>query len=220
MTDYILSWFWVPLVVLAFIFGRFRQLRRPMVWGGSLAWPIVLIEPLTSVGFFSSLTTAQLAGFFISRAILAFSIGAISAAIYEAYLSPYFTRVRHSNRHHLFFLSVGPIIFLLLFLSFSQPLATSVALGVLANFVVVMVIRRDLFWDAAFAAIFFAVLYGLTFILAFNSVPGDVSRLWFTGSLSGLTLWGLPAEELIVSGLFGALWGPLYVALKGLKEMG
>ena len=189
-----------------------------MIWGGSLAWPILLIKPYIQVGFFPSLTVAQLIEFFLARAILAFGLGALSAAFYEAMIARHFSKEKRPNRHHLFYLSVGPLIFLVLFLLFNLPFASSLLLAILTNIIIVIVIRCDLIWDVTFSGLFFAALYGTIFITAFNNIPGNIDRLWFTDTISGITIFGLPIEELIVACLFGVLWGPLYIALKGVKE--
>lgn len=211
-------WYLIPLVLAVVVYWQRHQLRRPIVWGGSLSWPILLIKPFVSVGFFYQLTTSELVWFFVSRAAFTFGLGALAAAIYETYLTHHFTREKKSNRHHLFFLSIGPLVFLILFLTAGTPFITSLILGIVANLVAVLIIRRDLVWDAAFSGVFFAVLYGLVFIFAFNSIPGDTTHLWFTDTFSGLTWFGLPIEELAVASLFGVLWAPLYIALKGLRE--
>ena len=218
MTGLIPLWYAAPTILAGLVFWRRPELRRPMIWGGSLAWPILLIKPLTSVGFFPLLTTAQLSEFFLARAVVVFALGALSAALYEACLARHFVRGQKQQRHYLFYLGVGPVIFLLLFLTFQLPFASSLTLAILVNLVILLVSRRDLVWDAAFAGLFFAALYGVIFIVAFNSIPGDTRQLWFSGSLSGLTLLGLPIEELTTALFFGLLWGPLYVALKGIKE--
>jgi hypothetical protein len=83
----------------------------------------------------------------------------------------------------------------------------------------ILVIRKDLVWDLLFSAFSMGVLYFLIFLVIYRGFPGEIQNLWFGSSLIGITLFSVPIEELLIVMLWGALWGPIYVVIKDLKEI-
>jgi len=49
------------------------------------------------------------------------------------------------------------------------------------------------------------VLFGLEW-----TAPGYIERVWNLPALSGLTIAGLPIEELLFAAAFGAYWSSVY----------
>lgn len=71
--------------------------------------------------------------------------------------------------------------------------------------------RKDLLGDAILSAIFMAVLVFLIEQIFFIRLfPEAASNFWSTESVSGITLAGIPAEELHWAAVVGFTVGPLY----------
>jgi len=84
------------------------------------------------------------------------------------------------------------------------------AVSFIATGVILMVLRKDLFWDALGSA-FLMALACLPFYFVAMAVSSDwVGITYGNGNLSGRTTMGIPIEELVFFFLFGFLAGPIY----------
>lgn len=200
----------------AILFGN-RDIRRHFVIGGLCALPLIVIDPLLRLGYFEQLSHWQLFRYFLELALFSFLFGGLSVVLYELVFSTHFTKLRSEKRRYLSISLVGLIIGLLLFLLGAVPLVVSIIIGLSLNVILLIIFRADLLWDATFSAIGTGMLYAVLFSLVAHG-SGTLSGLWFTDSLSGATIAGLPFEELVVVALFGAFFGPIYSAIKSLYE--
>lgn len=200
--------FWLLPVIMAVCIALLRpDLRRQMAWAGLLAMPILLFAPIRFhvIGYPLG----------VVRLIALFCFGALAAALYEILLSKHFQTDKRFSRTWLGWLIVGPVVFLIGLLVFEN--STLVLMGSLAiELIIVLSLRRDLIWDALFSSFAVAVLYLLLIIFSVR-ITGTPIPIDVLPSFSGVNLWGIPVEELITVAFFGALWGPLYPALKDLR---
>lgn len=201
-----------------FIYWR-KDLYREMLWSGLLALPFLVIKPLISSNF---IEVAQANGgivyFLISRLLFSFLIGAIAGAFYEVYFAKILTPQKHPLRHKLAWLLTGPVLFTVLFFVFKQLFIVSILTAIIVDATIILYLRKDLIWDSLFSAVGVGFLYLILFLLTTRGLPGDLNHFWLSESVIGINLLGVPIEELVTVVLFGALWGPLYVAIKGLRE--
>jgi hypothetical protein len=216
MSNLPLSWFLLSLLAVGIGIKR-PDLRRQMIWAGFLVLPVLAIQPLISDGFWPLLTLDQTIIFLLTRATISFFMAAALASIYEGLWRHYFTPPNHPSRRHLLWLMVGPIIFALLKLSGSS-FVSCLMVSLLTDLIIVLAARRDLIWDVLFSGLMMGLTYGLVFWVTAAAIPGDLVNLGWFGPATGLNVFGLPIEELIIVILYGALWGPLYVAIKDLQS--
>lgn len=198
------------LVGLFLLFYRRTNLQRQMNWGGVLSLPVLWLPLMFLGGSSISFSTV------IAKAAAAYLVGAIASGAYH-----YFFAIRlslgRSHRHQLIWLLIGPIVLGVTLLA-EQPFVIAVILGLLADVLVIFIVRPDLIWDSIFSALFVSILYMVMFVLLFRGyLTSADTGLWFT-ELSGLTAGGVPIEEIISAGAFGALWGPIFIALKDWYE--
>lgn len=211
-------WYIFIFFVLLIVFLR-KDLAREMFIGGLLALPVILIKPVTSLDFYTvALQNGGIFVFLIERILLGFSFGAISTSIYEIFFHKKITPLKHPLRKKLVWLTLGPLLFLLFQFVFGQVLIISILAGFLVDIIVVILIRKDLIWDMLFSGLCMGILFIIIFTATMRGIPGQTEHLWFSNSFSGVNLFSLPVEEIITVFFFGALWGPLYIALKDMKE--
>lgn len=212
--------FWYVITILALVIAFFRRdLIREMILAGLLAIPILFLKPLISTNFFQiAENNGGLLLFIFERVILSFSFGAVASSVYEIFFHKKITPLKHPQRKKLIYLFVGLIVFLALVLVFKQSVALSLSVGLLLNLIVVLSVRTDLVWDTIFSGFLMGVLYFMIFALSYRGLPGDIRNLWFSDVTIGITAFSLPIEELLCVFLFGAFFGPLYVAIKDKKE--
>ncbi len=189
-----------------------------MVFAGLLSLPLLLIKPLISPNLKEIFHTEQdFFIFFAQRAVIGFSFGALASAVYESFFHMKITKKKHTERYKLLFLLLGILVSLVSYF-FGLSLAISLILGLAINIAIVIAIRFDLIWDLIFSGFFMGLLYLLIYLVIFRMVPSNATNLWFSENTLGITFLGLPVEELVTVILFGSLWGPIYVAIKGYKE--
>lgn len=210
-------WYIIIIPFLGLFLTR-KDLRREMIISGLLSIPILIIKPALSPHFFDQLNFGQTFIFFLTRLIVGFCIGAIASAIYETFFHKILTPERHPHRQKLLYLLTGPILLFLLFLVFKVNFAYAIAASLLLDIIVLIFIRADLIWDMIFSAFSMATLYVVIFLISFRALPGDLNDFWFLDRLSSFVIFSIPVEEIIIVMLFGALWGPLYVAIKDYRE--
>lgn len=204
---------WLMLIIpVAIIVIKRPDLSRQMLFGALMALPVLAIQPL----LFSQYHIASTSDIFV-RVIASLAIGALAAGIYEALLHKHFVLPHKPSRRAMIYLFGGPIIFGLM-KAFDHSFVLSLLVALTLDLVIVLVWRRDLVWDAAFSAIAMAGLYLILYLLAFRGLPGVATNFWFAELPSGVTILGLPVEEWLVIALFGALWGPIYVAIKDFRQ--
>jgi len=213
-----MSIYWFVLTILALLVAFFRKdLRFRMLLAAILSAPILLIKPLTDPNFSQILAGQALVIFLAERLVIAASFAALSSAIYETFFHKRISPAHHPHRPRLLWLLSGLLIFAIL-LFFNLSLIVAILAALLADLIIVLILSPDLIWDVIFSGSCMGALYLMIFLITFRGFPGGMANLWFTNTISGLTLWSMPIEELLVVVLFGALVGPLYIAIKDLKE--
>lgn len=210
---------WYAITIVAIIVALLRRdLMREMILAGLLALPILLLKPLISSNF---LQIAENNGglwlFSIEKIVLSFSFGALASSVYEIFFHKKVTPLKHPLRKKLIWLFCGPALFIIMAIFFHQALAWALLLGLSLNLAIVLVIRKDLVWDTFFSGFFMGILYFAIFAASYKGFPGDIRNLWFSEVTVGITAFSLPIEELLCVFLFGAFWGPLYIAIKDQK---
>jgi len=206
----------VLLAAAVTLMWRQKDLRSQMGWGGLLAIPVLALPAIFLTHFWLEAFVVKGVIFIISRLVISFSLGALASGVYEAVLHHRFnTTVR--SRRQLLWLLAGPILLVLLSLITSWPFVNLLLCALVLDLAIVLIWRPDLTWDALFSALAMALLYLIVYFLAYRGVPGEAIGFW-TFKLSGLTVGGVPLEEMLTILLFGALWGPIYVAIKDIHQ--
>ena len=206
--------------VIALVIALLRKdLRKEMLWAGLLSLPVLLIKPLISNDFFNVANqNSGIFWFMLQRAIIGFSFGALASAIYESVFHKRISPQRHPHRPKMIWLALGIVVFFAFYFLIRTSFVESVIAALVYDIVILLIIRKDLVWDLIFSGAMLGTLYLIIFSALFRGIPGDSANFWFSTGSIGLTLFSIPVEELIAVMLFGALWGPLYIAFKDLKE--
>lgn len=205
---------------MALVIALFRKdLRREMLWAGLLALPILLIKPLISTDFMNVASqNGGIALFLLERAAISFSFGALASAIYESFLHKKITPKKHPHRPKMIWLALGIVVFIFFYFLIGTNFVLSVIAALVYDIVILLILRRDLIWDLIFSGAMLGVLYFIIFSVLYRGMPGDTHNFWFSDNSIGVTLLSVPVEEIVAVMLFGALWGPLYIVIKDLKE--
>ena len=209
-----MSFFWlIPIFAAVLVAIKYKNLRFRMVLAALLIIPILLVKPLTSPNFFQIIAGKDLIVFLIWRLLITASLAALVMAIYEVFIHKKICPILHPLRPKFIWLLSGLLATAILLIS-DQSFIVAVLVGLAIDLIIILILRWDLVWDAVFSGFSMGILYLIAFLLTFRGFPGEISNLWFTNTISGITLWSLPIEELLAVVLFGSLFGPIYIALK------
>jgi hypothetical protein len=209
------SGFLLPWLALFLLFPR---QRATMIWSSVLTMPLGLTEPLFVPRYWNApslFDLAQRTGFDIESFIFAFGIGGVGATLYNIVLAkelmPVSARERHAGHHrfHGLALLVPVLAFpALCILRWSPiyPAIIAMALGAVAT----VICRPDLKWNTVTGGALFTSYYAAFILLLEWSAPGYIARVWNLSELSGITIAGIPLEELLFSLAFGGYWAGIY----------
>jgi hypothetical protein len=189
------------------------------------AWTslLALTEPLFVPEYWnppSLFGLAQSTGFDLESVIFCWSIGGLAVVLYELFFP-----VRHVPIHrgssaevfHPVALVVTPLVFtFLLILTGLNPIYCAI-IALLLGGCLVIATRRDLLRKMLTSAVIFLGLYSLYFITLEVAVPGYVQRVWDLSVLSGMSLLGIPLEELGFALTFGFFWSGVYEYARDLR---
>src|SRR5262245_59344081 len=169
MVDYsiaMITYWYIFVIIAAATFAWRKDLRREMVWAGSLALPILLFPVIINRSF-SALRVDTLSAF-IERGLLIFSLGAIASVLYEVLLGKTLSPQRHPDRQQMWWLSSGLVVFSIAFFGGQQSVLTSLLAGLGIDVIVIMLVRRDLIWDSVVSGTGLALLYGAAFFASLS----------------------------------------------------
>lgn len=196
----------------------FPRHREAMMWASLLTAPLGLTEPLFVPAYWnppSLFNLARITGFDLESLIFSFGIGGIGAVLYNLMtgrtLIPVTAAERRAPRHRLHYwaLAVPLLSFPLLYsLPWNPIYPAIVALGLGA--IATMFCRPDLTRKTWVGALLFLVCYSLFLLGVESTAPGYIGRVWNLHALSGLTILGVPLEELFFAAAFGACWSGIY----------
>ena len=213
-----LVWAAAFLVPWAALYAAFAQHRRVM-WRASWVTSLFgLTEPLFVPEYWNPPTLfdlAQRTGFDVESLVFCFGIGGVGAVLYNVLtgqsLVPMSAAERSSalHRYHYAALATPIVVFVPLYFGPWNPIYPSVA-ALVAGAVAAALCRRDLalrslLGGALFTAYYAVFMWGLEWL-----APGYVERVWNLQALSGVSIAGIPLEELLFGFAFGLYWTGVY----------
>lgn len=213
-----LVWSSAFLIPWAIAYIAFPAHRRAMIWTSLFTTPFGLTEPLFVPEYWSPpslFDLAQRTGFDIESLIFCFGIGGIGAVLYNLLtrqrLEPTLTTERRQPRHgfHLWALAAPFLTFPVFYLFPWNPIYPAI-LAMAVGAVATAFCRADLIPKTWIGGVLFLAYYVVFLIGLEWTAPGYIARVWNLEALSGLTIAGMPVEELLFAIAFGAYWSGIY----------
>lgn len=199
-------------------YAAFPHQRKAMLWASLFTLPFGFTEPVFVPSYWnppSLFDLAQNTGFDIESLIFSFGIGGIGAVVYNSLTGrepvsvplPQQAEPRHA--FHAWALAVPFAAFPILYLLPWNPIYPAI-IAMLLGAAAAAACRPDLIPKVSLGAALFVVYYAI-FLLGLEwTAPGYIERVWNLASLSGLSIAGLPVEELLFAAAFGAYWSSVY----------
>jgi hypothetical protein len=213
-----LGWSLLLFGIWGFVFATLKEKgsRHEMLVVSAWTSLLALTEPLFVPRYWnppSLFGLAQSTGFDLESFIFCWSIGGLAVVLYELFIpvrhEP-FPRGSSARVFHSLALVVTPISFaiLLLITRWNPIYCAIIALGL--GGCLVIICRRDLLRKMLSSALIFLGLYSAYFLTLVLAAPGYVQRVWDLRMLSGISLLGIPLEELAFAFAFGFFWSGVY----------
>lgn len=173
--------------------------------------------------------TGSLGGVGIEDFIFAFSLFGLASVLYQAVLGKHLKKLRggpmfftHPASHWLAHIVIALGIWAVLSLAFTVILSLTTVQSVIVSGLLigtyVIADRKDLVFDALLSGLFIcALVFTIEQLFFIRLFPDAASTFWQAQRLSGLTLGGIPLEELIWSGVVGFAIGPLYEYMREMR---
>lgn len=213
-----LAWSVALLIPWLAVYVAFPRQRRVMLWTSLFTMPFGLTEPLFVPAYWSPPSLFDLArttGFDIESFIFSFGIGGVCAVLYNISIgrepAPVTEEERLARRHNLhgWALAVPFLSFPILHTFPWNPIyAATVAM--LLGAIAAIWCRPDLARKTVIGAALFLAYYTVFLIGLEVIAPGYIARVWNLGALSGVSVGGMPIEELLFAAAFGAYWSSVY----------
>jgi len=191
--------------------------RRTMLWGAIWASPLVgfqiaIAGSLTALGI--SVPDAWLVlGLLI---VTAAGISSLLAVAASRYIHPWLSSSAHRQRAKLWWWASGAFVALITGL-FGVPWSIGLMAGLAVNLALMAWWQWALVWEALVAAYAFGGWYVVAYLFIRQPVASQFQDSFLGAASAGLTINGVPLDELLVIGLIGAIIGPLYAATKFLR---
>ena len=213
-----LVWSSALLVPWLAVYAAFPRQRKVMVWASLFTMPFGLTEPIFVPQYWSPPSLFDLArttGFDIESLVFTFGIGGVCAVLYNLFtgrkLAPMADAERKSPRHklHAWALATPFVLFPVMY-PFSwnpiYPAIVAMCLGAAAA----IWCRPDLARKTWIGAILFVTYYTVFLMGVEWTAAGYIERVWNVSALSGLSIIGMPIEELLFAAAFGTYWSGVY----------
>lgn len=189
--------------------------KRPIYLAAMLATaPLILLVPILSQTFFGLFSLAQGLTFLASQTLVILASAVLTAYFYEQAVRPKIVHVPPGKRHHYLLFLVGVVLSFVMFDLLGQSLIVSLIFGMGINLLLAVRYYGDQLSEILFSLLLMGAFYLFLYALVLFDLPGETSRYWFDSQLSGAVIWGIAVEKIVVILLYGAFWGPIYVAAK------
>ena len=186
-----------------------NELWREIIITSLFSLPILLTLPLIGLRLADLSWT-----WYLARVVSLFVYTALASTIYLLVFRKHISPVRSPLRGKLGWLVIGFVLALLLRYAFGLNVALSLLIGLMVNLAIVLVLRSDLLWDFLFSSLVMGLFY--LFLFKISHLNSAVSQIdyWFTSGVTGITVWSVPIEELLLAFVLGGMIGPIYLAIK------
>ncbi len=213
-----LIWASAFLIPWGYLFWNFPRQRKEMWWASLFTTFFGLSEVLFVPDYWNPPSLFNLArdtGFDIESFIFSFGIGGVGAVLYNVLtkktarpLAPGEKR-KPLHKHHYWAISSLFITFIALYFVGWNPIYPAIIAMFVGGFSNILC-RPDLKKKTWVGGGLFLVFYTVFLQGIRISAPGYIESVWNLEALSGLSLIGMPIEELLFAFGFGMYWSGVY----------
>jgi hypothetical protein len=213
-----LGWSLLLLSIWCIVYAALREKgsRHEMLVVSGWTSLLALTEPFFVPRYWnppSLFGLAQSTGFDLESFIFCWSIGGLAVVLYELFIPVRHEPIRTGSPAHVFHslaLIVTPFLFVILLLITGINPIYCALIALALGSCLVIASRPDLLRKMLVSAFIFLGLYFAYFITLVVLVPGYVQRVWDLRVLSGISILGIPLEELAFAFAFGFFWSGIY----------
>lgn len=213
------AWSLGLIIIWVVVFILNSNARKRMWFASLLTMPFGLTEPIFVPEYWHPPSLFELAhrtGFDIESLIFSFAIGGLGIVFYDIIFRINHESMndieKHHHRHrfHIYTLISPLIIFPVLYFGTPWNVIYSATLTMFLAGLTALWCRPDLKIKIWIGGLLFLVFYALYFLVLAWIAPGYVEKVWTLSAISGISIAGIPVEELLFAFTFGMLWSSYY----------
>lgn len=210
---------WVALLGIIWVVAYILKpmLRKKMRWSSWIAFPFGLGELYFIPNYWTPQTLFDLGikyNIDIEAFLLMFFLGGIAAFIYEGVFKKKIPAVQKfchpiCKCYTPFIASLAAFIVLIQAFpkwSIIYPASFACLIGGVTAFFIYPQLRKHVL----FGGVLFTFLYWISLTAIESLFPGWITGTWNAAAISGITLTGVPVEEIFFGFSFGTLWASLF----------
>ena len=198
-----------------------KSYRPQMIWGTIASAPFALTSILFIPQYWTPPSLFDLDARYkvgIEDFLWAAAVGGIASVIGEAFLRERFAARRGQKRErHFAPFIVMTILFVVLECWHPNKTMYNMILSLLVGAVIVLILRPDLTLLMLVGSALFTVLYWLLFLYFLAFYPEFIGKYYNVSNLLGISIKGVPIEELMFAASGGAVWSIAYEYIQGYR---
>lgn len=198
-----------------------KDLRGEMLWASLIPLPAAFLEVVFIPEYWNPVTILEsIKPFTLESFFFIFSVGGIASVIYEIIFKK---KHKKSIKYQIdtkksYILSIMVLSLIILMHTLNLNIIYDTLIAMFIGAIYIFIIRKDLRKEIIAGALIFTILYFLIFIILLIFVnPLFVVNEYNLLNLSGVFILGIPIEEILFALALGAVWSPMYDAIKGYK---
>ena len=198
-----------------------KRYRAQMIWGSVVSAPFALTSVLFIPQYWTPPSLFNLDARFkvgIEDFLWAAAVGGIASVIGEAALKERFAARRGQKRkRHFAPFIVMTILFTVLECWHRDKTIYNMILALLVGAIFILIVRPDLKLVMLVGSGLFTALYWLLFLYFLAFFPRFISEHYNVSNLLGISIKGVPIEELMFAASGGAVWSVAYEYIQGYR---
>jgi len=167
----------------------------------------------------SILNLIERIGFGVESILFGFFVAGISAVIFEVIERQKTIKIKGDHKKHIF-----PYLFLIslyIFLEFIFPTKTiyNLIFSLLITSIIIMFRRSDLIKQIIVSGLFFSLVYFSLFYIFNQLFPTYINDIYSLENFWGISVLGVPIEEIMFAFTVGACWSTFFEFIKGYRTV-
>lgn len=204
-----------------YVFLRRRDLRLEMLFGGIITVPFGMTEYFFVPEYWNPPSLFDLIhriGFGVESVLFSMFVGGLAAVLYEYLSSRKLSRVGRTPHVHLFAYLACAAVYGTLEVITPATSIFNLTFSLLLPAFLIALERRDLVRQMLASAAYFGALYFVLFFVFLQIFRGYVDTFYNLRNLLGISLAGVPLEEILFAVAVGAGWATMYEYAFGYRE--
>lgn len=209
------------LAVWLAIFVYRKNLRKEMLFASIITIPFGMTEFLFVPEYWnppSLFNLIQKYGFGIESILFAFAAGGTAAVLYEVIAGQKTVKILFDHKIHILPYVFIASLYIILEFVFPGKTIYNLIFSLLAGATLMGYLRKDLIKQIVFNGVYFSIMYFILFFVFLLIFPRYVTKIYNLKNFIGISIFGVPIEEIVFAFSVGACWSVFYEYIRGYRN--